>query len=612
MRRIWISGIIGLSLMLTVFGQKTIETNNPFITDCEKSDFSKTPRYTETIAFCESLAKTSPMVHYSSFGISPQGRDLPMMVIDKDGLRTPEEIRQRGRVIILVESCIHAGEPDGKDASLMLIRDIVIHKRDLDLLDNVSFLLIPIYNVDGHENFSARNRINQNGPEELGTRSTAQLINLNRDFLKVDAPETRAWLKLYNRWKPELFIDVHVTNGADFQYVMTYAIEFRGTFMEKGLREWTANIYDRELNRQMTEVGYPIFPYFSFRSYNAPESGILVDIFDPRYSQGYVAARNRIGLLIENHIYKPYKQRVLATIEAIKASARILSEHKESLVTAIKNADQAVSSPAFRSQPMDLGFEPVDKDSIWVDFLSWERDTVLSDLSGGQWVRHNYEKPITLRASLITSYEPTDSVQLPEAYLLMPQWGKVVELLDLHDIHYSRLTDSRSVEVETYRFTKASFSPQQSEGHIPVKTEYSTQIETLVYPAGSILIDMDQPSARIAAWLLEPSAPGSLTYWGFFNQVVQSSGEFWINVPYMEVKGRELLAKDPILKAEFEHKKQSDPAFASDPKAILGFFYEKVKKTSEQNNERHPAWRIMDRKTIHLSERENVKTHYIQ
>lgn len=600
MKRFWIRIFIGMLTIFPAFGQTPGKTDNRFVTDCEKSDFVKTPRYAETIAFCERLAEASPMVHYTTFGVSPQGRDLPMMVIDKDGLRSPEEIRQAGRVVILVESCIHAGEPDGKDASLMLIRDMVIHKKDLELLDNVSFLLIPIFNVDGHENFSARNRINQNGPEELGTRSTAQLINLNRDFLKADAPETRAWLKLYNRWKPELFIDVHVTNGADFQYVMTYAIEFRGTFMEEGLREWTANVYDRELNRQMADVGYPIFPYFSFRNYNAPESGILVDIFDPRYSQGYVAARNRIGLLIENHIYKPYKQRVLATIEAIKASARILSGHKESLQTTIRQADQAVASPAFRSQPMDLGFEPVDKDSVWVDFLSWGRDTIHSDLSAGQWVRHNYEKPLTVHTSLITSYEPTASVRLPEAYLLMPQWEKVVELLDLHDIRYTRLTESQSIEVETYRYTKATFSPQQSEGRIPVTAEYATQTETLVYPAGSLLIDMNQPSARIAAWLLEPSAPGSLTYWGFFNQVAQASNEFWISVPYMEVKGRELLAKDPALRAEFEHKKQTDPAFASDPKAILGFFYEKVKKTAEQNNEIHPAWRIMNRKNIQI------------
>ena len=374
---------------------------------------------------------------------------------------------------------------------------------------------------------------------------------------------------------------------------MTYAIENRGTIMEEGLRRWSLDVYEKQLNERMEKVGFPLFLYASFRKYNAPESGILIDIFDPRYSEGYAASRNRLGLLIENHIYKPYEQRVKATVEAFIASARILAENKESLKKVIAEADKNVSSPAYRQQPMELTFKPVNKDSVWVDYLSWARDTVKSDLSGADWVRHNYNKPITLKCPMITSYEATSSVQLPEAYILMPQWTEVIDLLDLHDIKYTRLTEPKSVEVETYRYTKATFSPRQSEGRIPVlKTEYTTQTETLEYPAGSVHIDMNQPNGRLAAWLLEPSAPGSLVYWGFFNQVVQSTNEFWIRLPYMEEKGRELLAKDPALKAEFEEKKK-DPKFANDPQAILNFFYQKVKKAAHQNNEVHPAWRVM-------------------
>ncbi len=595
MKKSWLGGIFCLLLSISC-----TETPRPeeFITDCEKSDFVKTPRFKETMDFFRKLADVSDKVHVTSFGTSPEGRDLSLVIVDKDGLQRPEDIRKKGRLIILVESCIHSGEPDGKDASMIFLRDIIIHQKDINLLDHVSFLFIPVFNVDGHENFNATNRINQNGPEELGTRNTAQLLNLNRDFLKADAPEMRAWLKLYNRWMPELFIDVHVTNGADFQYVMTYAIENRGTLMEEGLRRWSLDIYEKQLNERMADVGYPLFLYASFRKYNAPESGILIDIFDPRYSESYAAARNRLGLLIENHIYKPYKQRVLATIEAIKASARILAENKESLVKTIAQAEQHVSSPAYRQQPMDLTFAPVNKDSIWVDYFSWARDTVKSDLSGADWVRHNYDKPITLRCPLITSYEATSSLQLPEAYILMPQWEKVIDILDLHDIRYTRLTEPKQVEVETYRYTKATFSPRQSEGRIPVvKTEYTTQTETLQAPAGSVVIDLNQPNGRLAGWLLEPKAPGSLVYWGFFNQVVQSTNEFWIRLPYMEEKGRELLKKDPALKAEFEEK-MKDPAFAKDSQAILNFFYQKVKKTAHQNNELHPAWRVMNNNPI--------------
>ena len=586
-----------LALALCV-GCKSQPAPEEFITDCELSDFVKTPHFDETMAFFHKLADYSKMVNIESFGTSAQGRDLALVIVDKEGLTSPDEIRRKGRAIILVESCIHSGEPDGKDASMIMLRDMVVHGKDVELLDNVSFLMIPVFNVDGHEDFRATNRINQNGPEELGTRNTAQFLNLNRDFLKADAPEMRAWLKLYNRWMPELFIDVHVTNGADFQYVTTYAIENRGTMMEEGLRRWTTDVFEKQLNEQMEEVGFPMFLYASFKVPNAPEKGITVDIFDPRYSEAYAAARNRIGLLLENHIYKPYKQRVMCTIEAIKASARIIGENKEDLMAAVERADKVVGSAEYRKTPMDLAYRPVSRDSVWVDYLAWERETVKSDLSGADWTRHNYDKPITVKAPLITSYDATLSVQLPEAYIFMPQWSDVIELFDLHDIKYTRLEEPKSIEVETYRYSGATFSPRQSEGRVPVvKADYTTQTETLEYPAGSILIDMNQPSGRLAAWLLEPSAPGSLVYWGFFNQVLQPSNEFWIRLGYMEEKGRELLAKDPALKAEFE-KRMEDPAFAGDSNAILNFFYERVRKAAHQNNEVHPAWRVMDRSQL--------------
>lgn len=590
--------ICALMLLMSSACTTTKPSPEELITLVEQTDFVQTPKAEQTMAYFQKLADYSPMVNLSTFGQSAQGRDLVAVVLDKDGLQDPEKIRKKGRAIILVESCIHSGEPDGKDATMIFMRNMLVEGKDIELLDNVSFLFIPILNIDGHEDFRATNRINQNGPAELGTRNTAQQLNLNRDFLKADAPEMRAWLKLYNEWMPELFIDVHVTNGADFQYVTTYAIENHGTMMEEGLRQWTTDVFEKQLNEQMTEVGFPMFLYASFRNSNAPEQGIFINIYDPRYSEAYAAARNRIGLLLENHIYKPYKQRVMCTIEAIRASARIIGQNKAELFEVVERADKAVSSPEYRRKPMDLTYKAVNRDSVWIDYLAWERETVKSDLSGADWTRHNYNKPITVKAPLITSYDATSSVQLPEAYIFMPQWTDVIELFDLHDIKYTRLTEPKKIEVETYRYNGATFSTRQSEGRIPViKTDYTTQTETLEYPAGSILIDMNQPSGRIAAWLLEPSAPGSLVYWGFFNQVLQPTNEFWIRLGYMEEKGRELLAKDPALKAEFDER-MKDPAFAGDSNAILNFFYERVRKAAHQNNEVHPAWRVMDRSQL--------------
>ena len=564
-----------------------------FVTYAEETDFVKTPKFDQTMEFFQRLEKYSPMVNIASFGTSPLGRDLSLVVVDKDGLTAPEDIRKKGRVIILVESCIHAGEPDGKDASMIFVRDMIVGKKDIELLDDVSFVFVPVFNVDGHENFTALNRINQNGPEELGTRNTSQQLNLNRDFLKADAPEMKAWLKMYNHWLPELFIDVHVTNGADFQYVMTYAIDNMTGNMEPGITRWSQEVYEKQLCSMMEEAGFPIFWYGSFKKYNAPETGFVPDTFDPRYSQGYAAAHNRLGLLIENHIYKPYRQRVEATIEAILASAKILAQNKSQLQEVIAAADAYTSSAASREEPFGFNYRSTDETVVMKDYLSWGRDTTISDLSGGEWVTHDYTDPITLNIPVYTSFKATSSVKIPKAYILMPQWKNVIELLDLHGVKYSVLEEPAQVEVETYRYKGGKFSSRQSEGRIPVTPEFTVQTETIEYPQGSIYIDMDQPASRVAMWMLEPAAPGSLTYWGFFNVCVQAGNEFWIRPQYMEVKGREMLAKDPQLKAQFEEKLRTDAAFAKNPQAILDFFYQIVRKRSHQNNELHPAWRVM-------------------
>ncbi len=592
--------LIALVVMSVMMGTATTTTSaqgkrklKDFITYSEATDFVKTPKFAETKAYFQKLEEYSPMVHNTSFGTSPLGRELSLVIVDKDGLKTPEEIRAKGRVIILIESCIHAGEPDGKDASMIFLRDMIVGKKNIDLLDDVSFLFVPVFNVDGHENFTALNRINQNGPQELGTRNTSQQLNLNRDFLKADAPEMKAWLKMYNYWLPEMFIDVHVTNGADFQYVMTYAIDNMTDNMEHGITAWSRDIYEKQLCERMEKVGFPIFVYGNFRKYNAPESGFVADTFDPRYSQGYAAAHNRLGLLIENHIYKPYKQRVEATVEAFMATARIMAENKESLQKAIAQADAYTSSEASRKEPFGFQYRATEDSFKMMDYLSWGRDTVTSDLSGGEWVTHDYSDPITMNIPVYTSYRPAFTVKLPEAYILMPQWRNVVELLDLHGVKYTVLQEDKEFEVETYRYTGGKFSPRQSEGRIPVQATFTTQTEKLTAPAGSIVVDMDQPASRVAMWLFEPAAPGSLTYWGFFNVCVQAGNEFWIRPQYMEVKGREMLAKDPQLKARFEQKLREDAEFAKNPQAILNFFYEIVRKRAHQNNELHPVWRVM-------------------
>ena len=583
---------------LTIFffiACKKTNSSDDLVTYCEQTNFLQTPRYAETIDYCKRLAAASPFVRYTTFGKSAQGRDLPLLIVDKDRNFTPDAVRRTDKVVMLVQACIHAGEPDGKDAGFMLLRDMLIHNKHREILDHVTILFIPIFNVDGHEQFGSMNRINQNGPEELGARFTAQNINLNRDFLKAESPEMQHWLKLYNDWLPEFFLDIHVTNGADFQYVSTYGLEVMTDNMEANIRNWAKEVFEKQYIEQMAAASFPTFPYFEQLVRNNPESGVMRPPNPPQYSNGYTAAMNRVGVLIENHIYKPYEQRVKATYELLRICGQILNKEHADLKETIALSDEIVASTAFRVKPFVLNNRITRTDSVMVDYLTWGKKTSKSELSGADWTLYDYENPITLRIGLFDKPEALQSVRLPDAYIIKPECTHAIEMLERHHITYERLKESATMLVETYRFNNTQFAQRQYEGHITVMPQFTTQTERVFYPAGSVLVSMNQMRARLVAHLLEPEAPSSLVYWGYFNTWCQPTSEFYVSLDYMEVKGREMLTKNPELHKVFEEKKALDPAFANDPQAILQFFMKELRKNVEPDINLYPVGRVIYR-----------------
>jgi hypothetical protein len=565
------------------------------VTYCEQTNFQQTPRYDETIDYCKRLAAASPLVRYTTFGKSPQERDLPLLIVDKDRNFTPAAVRRTDKVVMLVQACIHSGEPDGKDAGFMFLRDMLIHNKHREILDHVTILFIPIFNVDGHEQFSAMNRINQNGPEELGTRQTAQNINLNRDFLKAEAPEMQHWLNLYNDWLPEFFLDIHVTNGADFQYVTTFGLEVMTDNMETHIRNWAKEVFEKQYVEQMAAASFPTFPYFEQLVRNNLEMGVMRPPNPPQYSNGYTAAMNRVGVLIENHIYKPYEQRVKATYELLRVCGQILNKEYVGLKKSVAISDEITASSALRVEPFALNHRITRTDSTMVDFLAWGKKTSLSELSGANWTVYDYDNPITLRIGLFDKTEAVQSVRLPDAYIIKPECTQTIEVLDRHHITYERLQEGATMLVETVRFTGTQFAQRQYEGHITVTPQFTTQTERVYYPAGSVLISMNQIRARLVAHLLEPSAPSSLVYWGYFNTWCQPTSEFYVSLDYMEVKGREMLAQDPVLRQSFEEKKAADPSFANTSQAILQFFMTELRKNVEPDMNLYPVGRVIYR-----------------
>jgi hypothetical protein len=543
------------------------QDSGSFDTWWEKSDFTETPRYQETIEYARQLAEASPIISYQVFGTSPQGRDLPLLILDQDGFSTPEEVNRNGKLKVLIQACIHAGESEGKDAGLALFRDIAINHKELDL-DHITVLLIPIFNVDGHERFTPYSRINQNGPKEAGWRTTATNLNLNRDYLKADAPEMQAWLQLFNRWDPDFFIDCHTSDGADYQYPVT--IEYNG-FRSQLLDQWLSGSLIPGLTRAMETSGYPIFNYVSFRKWHDPRSGLVEHVPGPRFSTGYVSARNRFALLIETHMLKDYKTRVLGTYYLLEHTLKLVAPEIAAIKGILRTADSLTASEEFRSRPCVLDCKPSMTDSVPVEFHGVDYTVEKSDLTGGNWYHYGHT-PTGYSLPLFNRQVPTLQVRLPEAYVIPAEWRDVIRRLDWHGIRYEVLKEPTVLNVETYRFSEPHWTDGSYEGRQILE---SFRMDTIrmerLYAAGSVRISTSQPNARLIAFMFEPMTEESFLRWGFFNTIFEEKE--YVETYVMEKMAREMIGKDPGLKDRFDKLKREDPAFAANAYAQLMWFY---------------------------------------
>ncbi len=534
----------------------------------EKSGFLETPSYEATIEYCKRLAKASDEVHYTVFGVSPQGRDLPLLILDKQGCFAPEKIDSAGKIKLLIQACIHAGEPDGKDAGLVLFRDYAIYGKDDINLDSITILFIPIFNADGHERFTPFNRINQNGPKEAGWRTTAGNLNLNRDYLKADAPEMQAWLEMFNRWNPDFFIDCHTSDGADYQYVITS--EFDG-YIDKTLMNWLSERYSPILTKKLNDSGFPASNYVWFRRWHDPKSGLVDYMPEPRFSIGYTSACNRPSLLIETHMLKDYKTRVEGTLYTLKHTITILNDQKQQLQKLIRYSDNYTSSDAFRESPFVLKYLPSMKDSIMIPFKGVEYTEVTSDLTGGPWFRYT-STPKDCMLPLFNRQEIALQVNLPEAYIIPGEWTDIIDRLRVHGIRYHILENETFVAVNTFQFSDVKWNASPFEGR-QIITRLQTKEISLEkkYPRGSAIVPLNQPKARLIAFMFEPAGEESFLRWGFFNTVFEQKEYFETYV--MEEIAREMTVKNPELKSDFEKWKSANPDTAADQLAQLYWFF---------------------------------------
>lgn len=552
------------------------QTPNDWKTPAEKTDYRTTPTYDETRAYIERIDAESPLIRLTSFGKTGEGRDLMLVVAAKNADKmTPESARRQGKAVILIQACIHAGESDGKDAGLALLRDIAITKTRQNLLENVVVLFEPIYNADGHERRSPYNRINQNGPEEMGWRGNGRNINLNRDYVKADELETQAWLKLWNQWQPDLFIDCHVTNGADYQYNLTYQFEHHET-VAPSVRNWLAEAVEKRIVPNTEKAGNLLAPYLSFRDNRDLTRGIDEFLATPRFATAYPVLRNRPAILLETHMLKNYKSRVLATYDFLRFTLEEVNQNKENLLNAGRQADTetvAAFGKYDANRRFPLSLELTDKSNPF-ELKAVASKVEKSDVSGGNWVQFDATKPITLTVPFFNEARVAAAVAPPVAYIVPPVWIEVIERLELHGLKIERTTKPQIFEVEMYRLTQPKYAPASFESRV-LLTDFksATFTERREFPANSVIIRLNQPNAKAAVHLLEPIAPDSLLRWGFFNPIFEQKeyGESYV----LEKLAREMLAKDARLKREFEERLKTDENFAKSPRARLNFFFER-------------------------------------
>jgi len=559
-------------------------------THAELTDYRETPNYTDTVAFARRLAHASSAIEFEIFGQSGQGRDLPLLIASESHTFTPEAAHAQGKAIVLIQACIHSGEPDGKDAGFALLRDIAITKTSAGILENVVLLFMPLYNADGHERSSPYNRINQNGPAEVGWRTTATYQNLNRDYMKADTPETRAWLRLWNQWRPDLFIDCHVTDGADYRSVITYHHEHHFG-VDEAVVGWERDVFGGIVAPATAAAGNEISWYLEFIDNRDLTLGTRDFNGSPRFSTGYVPIRNRPGILIETHMLKDYRSRVIGTYDFLRAALVEVNREPERLRKVGRDADERTVAAGKDFDPdrmFPLDFELTD-DTTPFELKAFQYETEQSDVSGDMRVIYGSE-PLDLTIPMYDTFRVTKGVAPPLAYIVPAQWTGVIEVLDAHGLEMHFLAEAEVIEVESYRFTNVRWPEGPFEGRHMPHVDVERSIEMREFPAGSVVLPLAQPSAKVVLNLLEPEAPDSLARWGFFNAIFEEKeyAEHYL----LESLAREMMANDPALRQEFEELLATDADFAGSPSERLRFFYKRSPYWDPQMN-LYPVGRII-------------------
>ncbi|HHW58664.1 MAG: M14 family zinc carboxypeptidase [Bacteroidales bacterium] len=564
--------------------------NNKIFTLPIDNEPDKSLSYEQVMKLSHELAKQySDNIHFTYLGLSEQNDTIAALIIFKDKANNPTEIAKQNKVTLMIQAGIHAGEPDGIDGGFMLIRSLLSNPRYMNLLNNVTIIFIPAFNVDGLKLLSPYHRINQNGPELQGWRANAHNLNLNRDYLKASSIEMKNWLKFYYYWNPDFFIDCHTTDGADYQYVMTFDMQLP-SFVSTDFNNFFEHNFITYFIDEMDNNGFLSTQYVAFRDWFSPESGLTASIYSPILSHGYPLLNNKPALLLETHMLKSYKQRVMATHQALLIVLEWLSNNKNLLKNLLLNEDNYSLSMAKPNKTFPITYKLTEHQNKKI-LKGYEYHKAISPVTGISYYTYDNTKPMEVALDFWDSIEVKTNVVLPYGYLLGPEWEHLIEILELHQVTSYTLSEISKIKVQYYYLTKLKFDNAIFEGTFSPIFSYQLRDTFIDLPRGSYFIPINQKAWKSLVYLLEPESTVGFMQMGYFNSMFERKeyGEIYV----LDTLAQNMLNDKNIADA-FREKKLKEPEFANDPWAQLMWFFDNS-PWKDQRMRTIPVFKVMDK-----------------
>jgi hypothetical protein len=572
-----------LSLFLLLSISLLAQNKVAYPTFFEKGNGNQSADYEEVLRFYNQLDADFETIQLQTFGLTDSGEPLRVVIFDAD--QKFDYKSNSAKITLLINNGIHAGEPDGIDASMQLFRDLALQK--IAVPKNVIVIAIPVYNIGGLLNRNSTSRANQNGPEVYGFRGNARNFDLNRDFIKTDTRNTQAFTQIFHHFAcPDIFIDNHVSNGADYQYKLTY-IMTEPNRLGKTLGEFIKTEMTPAIVKDLQSKKVESTPYVNVW-HGTPAEGFSQFSDTPRYATGYTSLFNSLGYVVETHMLKPYAERVRVTYDFMVSTLQYADKN----VTLIKNkrAENSKQYQVGNAYPIQWTIDSSKVEKM--KFLGYEGGYKPSDVTSGKRLYYDRNKPYSKEIPFYGTYKAVKYIKIPKAYVIPQGQWKVIELLTNNQLAYMRLTKDSIIAVESYRIVDYKTAKNAYEGHYPhSNTQVNVTKTEVKFRKGDYIFATQQTGVKYLLETLEPEAVDSFFNWNFFDTILQQKEGYSDYV--FEDSAAEYLKQHPEIKAQLEEKCKQNKAFADNPEAQLDWIY-KNSPWYETAHLRFPVYRILD------------------